>query len=248
MENLCLQFSKHRKLNTQKSFKHSHALMLKRNLRRVMGKTEPTENSCLWFPSVDRISVSAIMKKLKNGCHFVNINHTEKFHITNPPKVWVSSFPSVKRNRISVLAIMKNLKNGCHFVNIDHTEKFQTTNSPKVLVFGFLSVNRNGISESAIMKKLKNGCYFVNIEHMENFQITDPHKVWVFGFLSVNRNRISASAIMKKLNMATILLICILLILVIQKKFKLLTPQSLGLWFSECRHKWNISIGHYQKN
>ena len=31
------------------------------------------------------ISVSAIMKKLKNGCHFINIDHMEKFQITNPP-------------------------------------------------------------------------------------------------------------------------------------------------------------------
>ena len=38
------------------------------------------------FLSVDRngISALAIMKKLKNGCHFVNINHTEKIKITDP--------------------------------------------------------------------------------------------------------------------------------------------------------------------
>ena len=107
--------------------------MLKRNLRRVTGKTEPTEKFRKlnrWkiyvssFLSVDRISVSAIMKKLKNGCHFININHTEKFQITDPPKVWVSGFPSVDRNGISPSAIMKKLKNGCHFINIDCTEKF----------------------------------------------------------------------------------------------------------------------------
>ena len=32
------------------------------------------------------ISVSVIMKKLKNGCHFINIDCTEKFQITDPPK------------------------------------------------------------------------------------------------------------------------------------------------------------------
>ena len=26
------------------------------------------------------------MKKLKNGCHFINIDHMEKFQITDPPK------------------------------------------------------------------------------------------------------------------------------------------------------------------
>ena len=53
------------------------------------------------FLSVDRnrISQSAIMKKLKNGYHLVNIDHTEKFQITDHPKVWVSSFLSVDRNR-----------------------------------------------------------------------------------------------------------------------------------------------------
>ena len=75
----------------QKCFKCSHALMLKWNLGRVMGRTEPTK---LNFPSVDgnRISVLAIMKKLKNGCHFLNTNCMEKFQITDPPKVWVSGF------------------------------------------------------------------------------------------------------------------------------------------------------------
>ena len=32
------------------------------------------------------------MKKLKNGCHFININCTENFQITDLPKVWVSGF------------------------------------------------------------------------------------------------------------------------------------------------------------
>ena len=86
------------------------------------------------FLSVDGngISVSAIMKKLKNGSHFVNIDHTEKFQITDPPpKVWVSGFLSVDGNRISASAIMKQLKNGSHFVNIDCMENFQIADPPK---------------------------------------------------------------------------------------------------------------------
>ena len=50
------------------------------------------------------------MKKLKNGCHFINIDRMEKFQITDPPKVRVSGFPSVEGNGISVSAIMKKLK------------------------------------------------------------------------------------------------------------------------------------------
>ena len=91
------------------------------------------------FPSVNRngISVLAIMKKLKNGCHFFNIDCTENFPITKPPKVWVYGFPSVNRNGISALAIMKKLKNGCHFFNIDHTEKFPITDPPQSLGLRF---------------------------------------------------------------------------------------------------------------
>ena len=52
------------------------------------------------------------MEKLKNGCHFVNIDHMEKFQITDAThKVWVSGFPRVNGNGISVSAIMEKLKN-----------------------------------------------------------------------------------------------------------------------------------------
>ena len=83
------------------------------------------------------------MKKLKNGCHFINIDHMEKFQITDLLKVWVSGFPSVNGNGISLSNIMKKLKNGCHFINIDCMEKFQITDLPKVWVSGFPSVNGN---------------------------------------------------------------------------------------------------------
>ena len=67
--------------------------MLKWNFRRVMGKTEPIEKfgklnrlkiRVSSFLSVDGMSPSAIMKKLKNDCHFINIDRTEKFQITDP--------------------------------------------------------------------------------------------------------------------------------------------------------------------
>ena len=57
------------------------------------------------FPSVHRneISVLATMKKLINGCHFVNIDHMEKFQITDPPQSLglQFSFLSVDGNGIS---------------------------------------------------------------------------------------------------------------------------------------------------
>ena len=145
------------------------------------------------FLSVDRngILVLAIMKKLKNGHHFININHMETFQITDPPKVWVSGFLSVDRNGILVLAIMKKLKNCHHFVNINHMEKSQITHPhPEVWVSGFPSVDGNGI--------LKNDHHYLSYRKISNYQ-PPPPKVWVSGFLSVKGNGISVSAIMKKL-------------------------------------------------
>ena len=80
-----------------------------------MEKIQITNSPKVWasgFPSVDGngISALAIMKKLKNGHHLVNIYHMEKFQITNFPKVWVSGFPSVDGNGISALAIMKKIE------------------------------------------------------------------------------------------------------------------------------------------
>ena len=36
--------------------------------------------------------------------------HIENFQIIDPPKVWVSGFPSVDRGKTSVLAIMEKSK------------------------------------------------------------------------------------------------------------------------------------------
>ena len=66
----------------------------------------------------------------------------KNFKLLTPPKVWVSSFPSVDKNGISALAIMKKLKNGCNFFNINCTEKFQITDPPKAWVSGFLLIRK----------------------------------------------------------------------------------------------------------
>ena len=88
-----------------------------------MGKTEQKENSHLWFsecrkvtthkcPSINvngnRISVSAIMKKLKNFCHFINIDHKEKFKLLVPSKFGclvfkVSTFKTFMHGNLSAL-------------------------------------------------------------------------------------------------------------------------------------------------
>ena len=52
------------------------------------------------------------MKNQKNGFNSPKMHPRAKVPITDPPKVWVSSFPSVDRNGKLVLAIKKNQKNG----------------------------------------------------------------------------------------------------------------------------------------
>ena len=78
-----------------------------------MGKTEPTEKfrklnqqkiHISSFPSIDGngISVSAIMKKLKNGSHFVNINHIENFQLQLPQSLGLSFSECRQKRNISV--------------------------------------------------------------------------------------------------------------------------------------------------
>ena len=91
------------------------------------GETEPMENLHLG----NGILALVIMKNSKTGHHFINMLHMEKFSNYQPPKVWVSCFPSVNGNGILASAIMKKFKNGCHFINTCHTEKFQITDPQK---------------------------------------------------------------------------------------------------------------------
>ena len=96
---------------------------------------------------------------------------------------------------------------------------------------------------SAIMKKLINCCHFINHNHMEKFQITDPSKVWVSNFPGVDGKGISASAIMKKLKNR-----CHFVNIDCMEKFQITRPpQRLGLQFSKCQWKQNISVGHHEK-
>ena len=83
------------------------------------------------------ISVLDIMKNLKNGHHFRNIQSiaSKKCKITtNPLKVWVS----VDENRILMLAIMKKIEKWPPFHKyMCCMEKFQITNPPQSLDLWF---------------------------------------------------------------------------------------------------------------
>ena len=91
-----------------------------------------------------------------------------------------------------------------------------------------------------------------------------PHKVLVSGFHSVNKNGISISAILKKMEKWLPFFHQWPSVSAIMKKMEKWLPfckyqsyrnisnywpyQSLGLRFSKCWWKWNISVGHYKKN
>ena len=171
-----------------------------------MGKTEPTENSENWtyrkfmcpvFPVSMEYQCHIIMKKLKNGCHFFNIDHMEKFQITNPPKFGSPVFWVSMEMKYQHWPLWKNWKIAA-------------------------------ISLISITQKI--------------FKLLTPPKFGSLVFWVLIEMEYQCQPLWKNWKMAAISLISI-----IQKNFKLPTPQSLGLQFSECQWKWNISIGHYEK-
>ena len=76
----------------------------------------------------------------------------------------------------------------------------------------------------------------------KNFQLLSPPKFGSPVFRVLTETEYQHWPLWKNWKMAAISLISI-----IWKNFQLPTSQSLGLQFSECRLKQNISIGHYEK-
>ena len=167
--------------------------MLKQNLGRVIGKTEPTENLENWtnrkltsmvFPVSMEYQCWPLWKNWKVATILLISIIQKNFKLLTPHQslgLWFSE--CWQKQNISVSHYEK-IENGCHFVNIDHTEKFQITDSPQSLGLRFYECWWNGISALAIMKKLKNGYHFINIHHTEKFQITNPPKFGSLVFFS----------------------------------------------------------------
>ena len=99
----------------------------------------------------------------KKDCHFAKKYHTAKLQITNNPppppipphhpKVWASTFPSVKRNGKLVSAIYEKMEKCPSFCEKLLHSEIPNYQLPKVWVSAFPSVNGNGKFASAIMKK-----------------------------------------------------------------------------------------------
>ena len=104
--------------------------------------------------------VSAIMKKLKNGCHFVTMCSTEKIQITNTPQslgIWFSGCQ--QKWNISIGHYGK-IEKWWPFVNVHCIEKFQIANHPKLLVSGLPHYNF-WCSKSWPLKYFVDGIYFL---------------------------------------------------------------------------------------
>ena len=132
-----MQKGHHTWMSMHKCFKHRHIITLE--------CWDWTKDKVVWWRETETmdnvhlgngILVSAIMKKSKNGCHFINMLIQKNFKLLTPTqKKFSYGFLSVHGNGIngiSVLAIMKKSKNGCHFINIYIVRKnFKLWTRPK---------------------------------------------------------------------------------------------------------------------
>ena len=184
------------------------------------------------------------MKKLKNGHHFININHIENFQIINPPKVWVSSFLSVNKNRISALAIMKKIEKWPPFHKYrSYGKKFQVTDSLKFCLWFSECQWKWTIGINSLWKIEKWPPFHKYQLYGKIPNYWPLPKVWVSSFLSVNKNRISELAIMKKLKNDHHFIN-----IDHTEKFQITDSLKFCLWFSECQWKWTIGINSLWKN
>ena len=244
-ENLCFPLSECRKVTGQKWFKHSHASMLKQNLGWVTGKTEPKEkfrklnwqNFCLWISECG-ISVLAIMKKLKNGWHFFNINRIKKFPITDPPKFGSLVFQVSKEMEYQCQPLWKNWKMAAISLISIVWKNFQLLTPPKFGSLVFQVLMEMEYQCRPLWKNWKMAAISLISIIWKNFQLLTPHPKFGSPVFWVSmETEYQCQPLWKNWKMAAISLI-----LIIWKNFQLLTPpQSLGLWFSKCQQKWNIS-------
>ena len=119
----------------------------------------------------------AIIKKWKNGSSSPKTRPRAKLTITDPPKIWVSGFPSVNRNGKLALVIMKKWKKmALAFPKSILEQNFQLL-IPQSLDLWFLSMDDNRKFTSAIMKIWKHDSSSPKCILKQNFQLpTHPPK------------------------------------------------------------------------
>ena len=155
-------------------------------------KTESTEFLCLWI-SKCRISASAIMKKLKNSCHFFNIDRMENFPITAPPQSLGLQFSECRQKwNISIGHYEKNWKMAAISLISIVQKNFQLPTPPKFGSLVFWVLTEMEYQSRSLWKNLKIAAISLISIVWKNFQLPTPPKVWVSSFLSVNGNWISS--------------------------------------------------------
>ena len=129
---------------------------------------------------------------MKNGCHFLNMCHTEKFQITDSHKVGVSVFLSVNANKILLSAIMKKSKKWLPFCKYALYGKMSNYQPPKVWVSGFLNVEWNiSISLYEKIEKWPPFCKCASYRKNSNYQppIFTKWLMPIFCFLDTRKTR-----------------------------------------------------------
>ena len=228
--------------------------MLKQNLGWVMGKTESTEKfrklnwqkihiSSFLNVNGNGISALAIFKKFKNACHFINIDHTEKFQINDPPKIGCPVFRVSTEMEYQHQSLWKNWQMAVISLISIIQKNFKLPTLPKFGSLVFRVSMEMEYQHWPLWKNWKMAAISLISIIQKNFKLpTPPPKFGSLVFRVSTEMEYQCWPLSKNWKMAAISLISI-----IQKNIKLLTHQSLGLWFSECQWKQNISIGHYEK-
>ena len=118
-----------------------------------------------------RFSQCQQKRNMKNGCHFVNIDHMEKFQITEPPKFGSLVFHVSTEMENHHWPLWKNWKMAAFSLISIIWKNFKLLTPPKFWVFSFPSVNGNRISPENWRYKFS---FFSEFSIGSFFPITHP--------------------------------------------------------------------------
>ena len=184
------------------------------------------------------------MKKLKNGCHYINIDCMEKFQITNPPLKFGSLVFQVSMEmEYQHQTLWKNWKMAAISLILIIRKNFKLPIHPKFGSPVFWVLTEMEYQCWPLWKNWKMAAILLISIIQKNFKLPIHPKFGSPIFQVLMEMEYQHRPLWKNWKMAAILLI-----LIVWKNFKLPThPQSLGLQFSKCQQKWNISVGYYKK-
>ena len=181
------------------------------------------------------------MKKSKNDHHFVNINLWKDFKLLTPQSMGLHFSECQQKQNIRVSHYEK-IKNGHHFININCMENYWP--HPKGLGLQFSECQwKQNISVSHYEKIKKWLPFFKYQSYGKISNYWSLPKVWVSRFWVSMKTGYQSQQLWKNQKWPPFHKYQS------YRKFSKYQPcpQGLGLQFSKCWWKWNISIYHYQK-